>query len=177
MASVTKQHQGKYTYLYEPVSFRDEQGRPRNRKTKIGKIDPKTGRTMYTEAYIDRMREAGTPVHVSVFDGIEGLEERMAEALDSVRDYGLFYFLKALAEKTGILKILRETIPSYWSELCMMSFYLLASGKPFMYMDDWLGENEHFPVGKMDSRRISGLLLASGRKNGMISTRHGARKM
>jgi hypothetical protein len=164
MPSITRQHQGKHTYLYESYSFRDEQGRPRNRKVKIGKLDLKSGKPVYTEDYLERMRKAGTPLHVSVFDGIEGLEERIQEALDSVRDYGLFYFLKALAEKTGLLKITKETIGGYWSEVCMLSFYLLASDKPLMYMDVWMQENEHFPMGKMDCRRISELLSAFGQK-------------
>jgi transposase len=164
MPSITKQRQGKYTYLYESTSYRDEQGRPRNHKVKIGKLAPGTGKPVYTEEYLDRMRQAGTPVHISIFDAADGLEERIQEALDSARDYGLFCFLKLLAEKTGILQILRETIPAYWNELCMLSFYLLASDKPLMYMDMWMNESEHLPTGKMDSRRISELLSAFGQK-------------
>jgi len=48
MASVTKQRIGKYTYLYESVSYRDKLGRPRNKKDKIGKINQYTGKTNYT---------------------------------------------------------------------------------------------------------------------------------
>jgi hypothetical protein len=164
MASITKQHQGKYTYRYESHSYRDEQGRPRNHKTKIGALDPTTGKPRYTAEYLERMRAAGTPVRLSVFDGLDGFEQRMQEAPDSERDYGLFYFLKRLAEKTGVLAILRETMPAYGSELCMLSFYLLASDKPLMYLDLWLAENEHFPAGSLDSRRTSELLLAFGQK-------------
>jgi hypothetical protein len=164
VASITRQRQGKYTYLYESRSYRDEQGRPRNHKTKIGTLDQKTGKPRYTAEYLERMRQAGTPLRVSVFDGIDGFEQRMREALDSVRNYGLFYFLKHLAEKTGLLAVIQETIPAYWSELCVLSFYLLAGDKPLMYLDLWLDENEHFPVGNMDSRRTSELLLAFGQK-------------
>jgi transposase len=164
MASITRQHQGKYTYLYESHSYRDEQGRPRNHKKKIGTVNPQTGKPRYTAEYLERMRQAGTPLSVSVFDSIDGFEQRMQEALDSVRDYGLFYFLKQLAEKMGILAILQETLPTYWRELCTLSFYMLAGDKPLMYLDMWLAENEHFSVGNMDSRRISELLLAFGQK-------------
>jgi hypothetical protein len=58
---------------------------------KIGKIDRRTGRAVYTQEYIDRMREAGTPVSVPECDRIEGLEERISAAMDSLKDYGLFY--------------------------------------------------------------------------------------
>jgi len=164
MSSITKQHQGKYTYLYESHSFRDDKGRPRNRKIKIGKLDLRTGKPVYTEAYLNRMEAAGTPVRVSVFDRMDGLEEIIAQALDHSREFGMFYFLNHLAEKTGVLNILKTAFPAHWSELCMLSFYLLASGKPLMYMDEWLSEHEHFPVGKMNSRRISDLLSAFGQK-------------
>jgi len=51
MTSITKQHIGKYTYLYQSTSYRNQQGLPRNKKTKIGKIDPNTGQTIYTQTY------------------------------------------------------------------------------------------------------------------------------
>jgi len=52
MASITKQTVGNNTYLYESHSFRDDKGRPRNRKVKIGKIDRNTGSARYTQEYI-----------------------------------------------------------------------------------------------------------------------------
>jgi hypothetical protein len=42
MASITRQKVGNYTYLYLSQSFRDAQGRPKNHKTPIGKIDPRS---------------------------------------------------------------------------------------------------------------------------------------
>ena len=36
MACISRQNFGKYTYLYESVSFRDQNGRPRNKKVSIG---------------------------------------------------------------------------------------------------------------------------------------------
>ena len=93
MPSITKQTVGNNTYLYQSHSFRDELGRPRNRKVKIGKIDRKTGRAVYTQEYIDRMNDEGTPVAIPQADIIDGLEERISEALDSLKSYGLFDFL------------------------------------------------------------------------------------
>jgi transposase len=164
MASITKQTVGNNTYLYESHSFRDERGRPRNRKTRIGKIDRKTGRAMYTQEYIEIMREAGTPLSIPETDRIDGLEERVSEALDSLKSYGLFYFLKKTGEKIKLIKILQQTLPRYWEELCMLSFYLIGSDKPLMYMEEWIKENECYPVGKMSSQRLSELLCAFGQK-------------
>jgi len=164
MASITRQTVGNNTYLYESHSFRDAKGRPRNRKVKIGKIDRKTGRALYTQDYTDRMREAGTPLDIPETNLADGLAERMSEALDSLKSYGLFYFLRKSAEKIKLIKTLQKALPKYWEELCMMSFYLIASDKPLMYMEDWLTENESFPVGKMSSQRLSELLGAFGQK-------------
>ena len=164
MPSITRQTVGNNTYLYQSHSFRDDKGRPRNRKIKIGKIDRKTGRPIYTEEYIDRMREAGTPVAIPETDRIEGLEERISEVLDSLKSYGLFYFLKKAGEAIKLIPILQQTLSAYWEELCMLCFYLIDSDKPLMYMEDWITENESYPVGRMSSQRLSELLGAFGQK-------------
>jgi len=164
MASITRQTVGNNTYLYESHSFRDDLGRPRNRKVKIGKIDRNTGRPLYTQEYIDRMREAGTPVAIPPPDRIDGLEERIIQALDSLKSFGLFYFLHKTAIKIKLIKILQQTQPHYWEELCMLCFYLIAGDKPLMYMEDWIVEHEGYPVGKMSSQRLSELLGAFGQK-------------
>jgi len=164
MSSITKQTVGNNTYLYESHSFRDDTGRPRNHKVKIGKIDRVTGRALYTQEYIDRMREAGTPLVIPETDRIDGLEQRISEALDSLKSYGLFYFLKKTGEKIKLIEILQQTLPTYWEELCMLCFYLIGNDKPLMYMEDWISENESYPVGKMSSQRLSELLCAFGQK-------------
>ena len=164
MSSITKQTVGNNTYLYESHSFRDDLGRPRNSKVKIGKIDRATGRAIYTQEYIDRMREAGTPLAIPETDRIDGLEQRISEALDSLKSYGMFYFLRKTAEKIKLIKVLEQTLPQYWEELCMISFYLISSDKPLMYMEDWITENESYPVGRMSSQRLSELLGAFGQK-------------
>jgi len=161
MASITKQTVGNNTYLYESHSYRDDKGRPRNRKVKIGKIDRNTGRARYAPGYIDRMREAGTPVELPVIDG---LEEHVRKALDSLKIYGLFYFLQKVGEKIKIIKILRQTFPAFWEEIFMLCTYLIGSDRPLMYMEDWMGEHESYPVGKMSSQRLSELLGAFGQK-------------
>jgi hypothetical protein len=61
MACISRQNVGKYTYLYESVSFRDQNGRPRNKKVSIGKIDSVTGKPVFKKEYLERMAAAGTP--------------------------------------------------------------------------------------------------------------------
>jgi transposase len=166
MPSITRQTIGKYTYLYESTSFRDEQGRPRNRKEKIGKVDPRTGRTVYTPVYLEKMRTAGTPIVVpeTLEQILDDLPNRLSRALEGLRDYGVYYFLKHIAQRIKLLYSLEEVFPSYWMEISMLAFYLIATDRPVMYCADWIVENESFPVGSMDSRRISELFSAFGQK-------------
>ncbi len=62
MACILRQNVGKYTYLYESMSFRDQNGRQRNKKISIGKIDPVTGMPVFKKEYLGRMVAAGTPI-------------------------------------------------------------------------------------------------------------------
>jgi hypothetical protein len=162
MASITRQTVGNNTYLYESHSFRDAEGRPRNTKIKIGKIDRESGRAMYSQDYMDRMNEAGTPVIIPETE--EQTEGRVYEALDNLKTYGLFYFLEKVAEKIKLTQMLRQAIPKYWKEICNLCFYIIASDRPLSYMEDWLGENESYPAGRMNSQRLSELLAAFGQK-------------
>jgi transposase len=164
MASITRQTVGNNTYLYESHSFRNEEGKPRNTKIKIGKIDKRTGRALYNQEYIDRMHEAGTPVIIPETDMTEQTEGKVYEALDNIKSYGLFYFLEKVAEKIKLIKILKQALPKYWKEICNLCFYIIASDKPLAYMEDWLSENESYPTGKMSSQRLSELLAAFGQK-------------
>ena len=99
MASITRQHVGKYTYLYESVSFRDELGRPRNKKTKIGKLDLKTGLPVYLPEYLERMAAQGTPVEVPQLPEKEpenDWNKVVEQTLDSVKSYGAFHLFHEL---------------------------------------------------------------------------------
>jgi hypothetical protein len=107
------------------------------------------------------MREAGRPVEIPETNG---LDERLSEALDSLKSYGLFYFLQKAAEKIRLITILKQAFPAYWEEIFMLCAYLIGSDKPLMYMEDWIAEHESYPVGKMSSQRLSELLGAFGQK-------------
>lgn len=164
MASITRQTVGNNTYLYESHSFRDNEGKPRNTKIKIGKINRETGRAEYNQEYIDRMIKEGTPVKIPEIKMTEAQKKQLYEALDSQKSYGLFYFLSSVAEKIKIVPILKQVMPKYWKEVCMLCYYLIASDKPLLYMENWLAENESYPVSKMTSQRLSELLVAFGYK-------------
>ena len=175
MPSITRQRVGKYTYLYESVSFWDaEKKRPDNNKTRIGKIDFLTGEPVYSQGYLDKLASEGKSVsgmrlwdkskeaRVLIGSDYVSKEETAFAVLDSVRDFGAAYFLRELSEKIGLLGILRDTLPDVWQEVFCLACYLVAADKPVMYCEDWAASNAGFDAGSMSSQRISKLLMAFG---------------
>ena len=164
MSNISKQHIGKYTYLYESESYRDELGRPRNKKLRIGKLDLVTGEPVYLPEYIKRMAANGTPVIMNTVTTTTSTtaNDDVIHVLDSIKDYGVFWFLKATAEKIGLWDIIQKTFPSIWQELFTLACYLIVADKPVMYCDDWVSSNECLAVGSMSSQRISELLAGFG---------------
>lgn len=157
MSYVFEQKVGKYTYLYECTAYRDHDGNPRNKRVIIGKIDLKTGLPVYKPEYLERMREAGTPVEIPP---TEKMFSVMEIKQSTVRDYGLFYLLRQLSDVIGLTASLAVSVPRYWQEIFMLACYLIASGDPFLYCEEWVKDTECLPVGSMSSQRISELLTS-----------------
>ena len=160
MPSITKQRIGKYTYLYESESYRDDLGRPRNYKTKIGKIDPDTGETIYSADYLARNPAVNTkpnPTSLPTRDVPAKIKEYAEQFFDSIKAFGVYWFLLKIAEKIGLLGILQQIFPAIWKEIFTIACYLVVSDKPVMYCEDWLAENEWLEVSSMSSQRISEL--------------------
>ena len=177
MSSITKQRVGNHTYLYESTSRWEPGVGPRNTKVAIGRLDPTTGAPVYKQEYINRMAAAGTPVENNAKNsgdiGIgsfsadstgKGFQRKIRKALDSVKDFGVFYFLRSVAEKISLTDILVQAIPQYWQEVFVLACYLIASDKPVMYASDWVSSNEVFDIddSAFASQRISELLGAFG---------------
>ena len=169
MSSITSQQVGKYTYLYESVSFWDpEKKRPDNHKTRIGKIDLLTGEPVYTQEYLDKLVSDGRRItgmrlwdkskEARVLIGSKNETETALAVIDSVKDFGVVYFLRELSERLGLLSILRETMPDIWQELFCLACYLVSADKPLMYCEDWVAANALIDTGSMSSQRISDLL-------------------
>lgn len=156
MSSIIEQKVGKYTYLYESTSYRDANGKPRNHKVIIGKVNPDTGERVYKPEYIQRMADMGTPVSLPVPQSFS-LDHLRKSVL---KEYGAFYLFESIAKNTGLLDVLKSVFPIRWAELFMLSCYLVSSGEPAMYMEDWLDRTESLPTGSMSSQRISELLLS-----------------
>ena len=157
MSSIIRQKVGDKTYLYESIAYRNEDGKPRNKRKPIGKIDPTTGNPIYKPEYLARMAEAGTPIKMPDANLQFSVEDIRGS---SIKDYGAFYLFKIIAENIGLISPLENTIPKYWQEIFMLACYLVSSGDPFLYCDDWIRSTSSLPVGNMSSQRISELLTS-----------------
>jgi hypothetical protein len=148
--------------------------RPDNKKTRIGKIDLLTGDPVYTQEYLESLVSAGESVagmrlwdksqevRVSIGGNYHGALGDVQAAIDSVKDFGVVYFLRMLSEKIGLIGTLREAMPDVWQEVFCLACYLVAEGKPVMYCEDWVASNDGLSVGSMSGQRISDLLAEIG---------------
>jgi len=155
--SIVPQKVGKHTYLYESFSYRDENGEPRNKRKPIGKLDPATGHPIYKPEYLERITAEGQSIEV-----VQRVESFTVEDIlrSSIRDFGAFYLFQELAEQMMLLTVLQKTFPGCWEEIFNLAAYLISTGDPFTYCEDWLATTEALAVGPMTSQRISELLVS-----------------
>ena len=156
MSSIVKQKVGNNIYLYESVSYRNDGGQPRNNRKIIGKIDLATGQPVYKPEYLERMTAQGQPVTIAPAAAFTIGDIHQS----SIRDFGAFYLYQKLAEQMGLLDVLQKALPDCWDEVFNLAAYLISTGDPFSYCEDWLASTEAFPVGPMTSQRISELLAS-----------------
>jgi len=157
MSSIVRQKVGDKIYLYESTSFRNNNGQPRNKRKTIGKIDPATGQPVYKPEYLERMSAEGHPVAITPAASSFTIGDIHQS---SIRDFGAFYLYQKLSEQMGLQSVLQKALPDYWEEVFNLAAYLISTGDPFSYCEDWLASTEAFPVGAMTSQRISELLAS-----------------
>jgi hypothetical protein len=158
MSSIVEVKVGVHTYLYESVSFRDADGKPRNKRTPIGKINAETGLRVYKPEYLGRLEANGGPVS-------EPLKHKytLGEIVkSSVKGYGAFHLFHSIAQSSGLMSVLKNTLPMFYEEVFTLAAYLVASGEPAMYCEDWVAETESLSCGSMSSQMISKLLREIG---------------
>ncbi|MBO4296358.1 MAG: IS1634 family transposase [Desulfovibrio sp.] len=165
MTCITRQHVGKHTYLYESTSYRDELGRPRNKKVRIGKLDLETGEPIYDPEYLARKDSAGNTDFTSQKDEsncgkLSGQQKELIhEALDSTKSYGVYYLFNELSKEVNLIETIKKSFPSLYKEIFTLACFLIESQDPCMYCGQWI--TQHYTmqgVSSMDSQRISNLL-------------------
>jgi hypothetical protein len=157
MASIVQCKKGGYVYLYESVSYRD-QGKPRNKRKLIGKIDPVSGNPVFKAHYIERMAARGTPV-VCAKPPAAFTHGEIRSSL--IKQYGAFYLYQNIAQQIGVLPLLQDIFPQTWRAVFDIACFLLSTGDPMMYCQDWSEKSECFPA-NLSSADISLLLQSVG---------------
>ena len=170
MTCITQQHVGKYTYLYESTSYRDERGRPRNKKVRIGKLDPNTGEAIYNPEYLecqkDKTKKDTPGVHSKPLERQEApaaqqpdIQTSVEEILNVTKNYGSFYVFRTLAETIGLLPLLKSIFPEIYKEIFVLSCFLIETQDPLMYCEEWMSTTETFTdIHNLNSQFISRLL-------------------
>lgn len=156
MASIIRQKVGDKIYLYESVSYRNAEGKPRNHRVPIGKIDPATGQPIYKPEYLARIGSAE-----AVAESTASSPTFTVEAIQqsSVLEYGAMYLLQRIAEQIGLLAALQSALPTVWSAVLTLADYLVTAGDPFLYCEEWLSKTAApDDIGSLSSQRISELL-------------------
>ena len=156
MASEVKCKSGNYTYLYESISFRNEDGQPRNKREIIGRIDPIAGAKVYKPKYIKRMIDQGTPIQISDAQALYSVEDIKNS---SVKEYGLTFLLRLLSERSGLAAALAVASPNYCKQIYAIASHMIACGDPFMYCQEWLADVDNIEdAGDLSSKKISRIL-------------------
>ena len=106
MSSIVRQRVGDKIYIYESVSYRNEDGKPRNKRVPIGKVDPSTNKPIYKAEYLVRMDgssaqfEEAAPLKTFTVDEIRQ---------SSVLEFGAQYLFKNIAQNIGLLDAIKTT--------------------------------------------------------------------
>nr|WP_080752165.1 IS1634 family transposase [Bradyrhizobium japonicum] len=155
MSSIIRQKVGDKIYLYESVSYRNVEGKPRNKRVPIGKIDPSTGQPIYKPDYLARMAACGAFVEMAASTQTFTADDIRRS---SVLEFGAMYLLQSIAQQIGLLHALQSALPNVHLEIFTLACYLVSSGDPFLYCEEWLSKTSCPAVGSLSSQRISDLL-------------------
>ncbi|MDR0288169.1 MAG: transposase [Clostridiales bacterium] len=155
MSSIVTNKIGKYTYIYESESYRDENGKPQTIKTPIGKIDLKTGLPIYRPEYLEQTQSLKKQPDISDRQTFTVNDIKQSQILE----YGLFNLLDKISEQIGINIVIKDAFPDLWESILTLVFYIVATGEPAMYCEDWITKNESYDCGAMSSQRISEMLI------------------
>lgn len=137
MAFQHEQQIGRYKYVYEVESYWDkEKKQSRQRRTYLGRRDPKTGQVVPTR---------GTTVP------------------RGFKDYGNIYLLDSLAGKIGLKDCLRQIYEGLWKEIITCAYFEISEAKALYLCQPWveLTYSEGLAEG-LSSQRISELLQEIG---------------
>ena len=136
MSYTVDQKIGKYIYVYEVESYWDPQKKqPRQKRRYLGKRDAQSGEIL-------------TPY--------KGITPRAA------RDYGQIYLLEKLAERIGLLSVLRKVFPEEAEVLAQLAFFQVCEARPLYLFKAWVESTYFAKPADIGSQKMSRFLRHIG---------------
>jgi transposase len=148
---------GNHIYIYEVFGYRDSDGKPRNKKHPVGKVDPQTGQEIFKPDFIPKLAQYGKSVPAQNKEKKGGFSIQDLKT-STIRDYGATYFLEAIAEQIGLKEALAAALDNLSGEILTLAEYLICSEDPFAYCAHWIEGTETAEGRFLSSRRVSDLL-------------------
>jgi hypothetical protein len=148
---------GNYIYIYEVSGYRDSNGKPRNKKHPVGKVDPQTGQEIFKPDFIPKLPRYGKSVPAQN-NGDKGTFSIRDLKTSTIRDYGATYFLQSIAQQIGLKEVLSSSCGPLSEELLTLAEYLICSEDPFAYCAHWIEGTETAAGRSLSSQRVSELL-------------------
>jgi len=145
---------GNHTYIYLSHSYRNENGKPRNKRDIIGKILP-NGQKIYKPQYIEQMRQNNTPITLPTNQPQFSIND-IKNA--TTQEHGLTNLLQKTADNIGLTEALKTALPQHHKQIHNIATYLIATGDPFMYCQEWLNNTTASNTNNLTSQHISELL-------------------
>jgi hypothetical protein len=135
-------------YVYYTIrAYRNSTGKPTSDEVAIGKKDLDTGMLIpnarYFEFFPQEQADADTPPQ-----------------LNRIASCGNIIALLAIAEKTGLKKVLEKCFPDKWAQMLAVAFYMLCEGNVMMYLADWFDDTEVPFTNAIDGQRCSELFAS-----------------
>ncbi|MDR2338595.1 MAG: transposase [Deltaproteobacteria bacterium] len=158
MTTVVKCKSGKYTYLYESTSYRNEDGNPRCHRKCVGRIDPVTGKEIYNPEYLERVW--GTAKQPDIIHNVKKFFLMEDIEFSSRKVFGVNYLLNNIANSIGLTDTLKSSIPDLYEQILTIANFMVSTGEPMMYCNYWLKRNDGINIEGLSSQMISKILLS-----------------
>jgi hypothetical protein len=120
-----------------------------------GHVDPKTGKDVFNAEYLEKVwgTEKQPEIITENIFSLEDIKE------SSIKEYGVNYLLTNIANSIGLINTLKSTLPQTWELIFTLASYMVASGEPAMYCEDWLNKTDGLCADKLTSQSFSALAL------------------
>ena len=110
---------GKTYVYYATAVYRNEKGQPTCERSSIGRLDEETGMLIPNRNYYEIYLKQSQPMN------------------SAVMDHGVFHVFMAVAEKLGLVALLKKYFPEMYKEILTAAQYMLSEGNVMAYMEDY----------------------------------------